>query len=303
MAFLWVAGACGGGPEVSLPSEEEGADFTRQEQSMESMNSLSMNGLSVNGLSVNGLSVNGLSVNGLATSTFVSWFESDPQTHDEVMRYLIRCAVPKGEVRTYTSPSTGLTHAWQGALGVAPAWAQGTPATVAEQQVVSACLAAHVNTYGYNVPISITGLRGDGLPLSYSREEQRAYGIREACFFGNLFTGEGIYAANDQHRLADNLSSPRRCGWSRTESGLDPACPAMHRVGSCAELGCKQSRSAPYYTECTYNGVTYRPLTTRLRDTDIYACGDSVCQITERCGTGRTSDNCGVDCGPCAAAP
>ncbi|MDY7231171.1 hypothetical protein [Hyalangium rubrum] len=263
------------------------------------MNSLSVNGLSVNGLSVNGLSVNGLSVNGLATSTFVSWFEANAPAHDEVMRYLVRCAVPAGEVRTYTSSTTGLTYAWQGGLGVAPAWAQGTPATVAEQQVVSACLAAHVNTYGYHIPISITGLKGNAQPLSFSKDEDRAYVIREACFFGNLFTGEGIYAANDQSEMAEYLSSPRRCGWSHQQSGLDPACPAIVRAGTCAQLGCKQSKNSPYYSECTYNGITYRPLTTRIRNTDIYVCGDGVCQVTESCGTGMAMDNC-MDCGPCS---
>ena len=301
-ALVLGAVACGVEPGASPASEEAGAGLTQQEQSAKGMNSLSLNGLSVNGLSVNGLSVNGLSVNGLTTSSFVSWFETAPEQHDEVMRYVIRCAVPQGEVRTYTSPTTGLTYTWQGGLGVAPAWAQGTPATVVEQQVVSACLAAHVNTYGYNVPISITGLKGDGTPLAYSREEDRTFGLREACFFGNLFTNEGLYAANDQRRLADNLSSPRRCGWSHTQSGMDPACPAMVRVGSCSELNCKQSKSSPYYTECTYNGVTYRPLTTRLREEDIYICGDGICQISEHCGSGKSANSCGVDCGPCAKA-
>lgn len=303
MALVLVASACGVEPGVSPASEEGGAVLARQEQPLETMNSLSMNGLSVNGLSVNGLSVNGLSVDGLMTSSFVDWFDSAPEAHDEVMRYLIRCAVPAGEVRTYTSPTTGLTRSWQGGLGVAPAWAQGTPATVVEQQVVSACLAAHVNTYGYNVPISVTGLKGDGLPLPYSTEEERAYGIREACYFGNLFTGEGIYAANDQPWLPAMLSTPRRCGWSHKDSGLDPACPVMVRAGSCSQLHCKRTRSDPYFTECTYNGVTYRPLTTRLRQTDIYACGDGICQISEKCGTGNSANSCGADCGPCGNAP
>jgi hypothetical protein len=300
--LVLVACAYGCGFEVSSP-QEEGPDFMRQDRSMEGLNSLSVNGLSVNGLSVNGLSVNGLSVNGLTTSDFVNWFDADPEAHDEVMRYLVRCAVSEGQVRTYTSPTTGLTRSWQGGLGLAPAWASGVPPTVAEQQVVSACLAAHVNTYGQSVPISILGLKGDGAPLSFSWTERLEYGVREACFFGNLFNGEGVYAGNDQASLAANLSSSRRCGWSRVASGEDPACPAILRVGACALAGCQQHPTDPYYTRCTYNGVTYRPLTTRLRSAEVYACGDGICQLSESCGTGMTPDNCGLDCGSCSGGP
>jgi hypothetical protein len=300
-ALLALVLVVGCGPGLSLPEQE--AEFATQEQSMEALNSLSVNGLSVNGLSVNGLSVNGLSVNGLTDSNFASWFEADAQANDEVMRYLVRCAVPQGQVRIYISPISGVVRVWQGALGVAPRWASGKPATVVEQQVVSACLAAHVNTYGYSVPISITGLKGDGTPLDFAPGEKRMFGIKEACFFGNLFTDEGIFVANDQLGLADNLSSPRRCGLSHRYSGYDPACPVMRRVGTCRQLNCKQSWSDSYYTECTYNGVTYRPLTTRLRDVDIYVCGDGVCQVSERCGTGRAANNCGVDCGRCPTSP
>ncbi|HYO74429.1 MAG TPA: hypothetical protein VEU33_50975 [Archangium sp.] len=53
------------------------------------------------------------------------------------------------------------------------------------------------------------------------------------------------------------------------------------------------------YVSCRHNGTTYLPLTTRMRDEDIYRCGDGVCQFTESCGTGRTYDNCRLDCGRC----
>ena len=47
------------------------------------------------------------------------------------------------------------------------------------------------------------------------------------------------------------------------------------------------------------NGIQYKVLTTRLRPSDVYTCGDGVCQVSEHCGTGQTADNCGLDCGPC----
>ena len=49
----------------------------------------------------------------------------------------------------------------------------------------------------------------------------------------------------------------------------------------------------------TYNGVTYKPLTTRIRTQDVFKCGDGLCQFTERCGSGNTASSCASDCGTC----
>ncbi|HZH16689.1 MAG TPA: hypothetical protein VE057_20210 [Archangium sp.] len=40
---------------------------------------------------------------------------------------------------------------------MAPAWSNGSPVALEEQQVVSACLGALVNKYGRSVLISILG--------------------------------------------------------------------------------------------------------------------------------------------------
>ena len=71
-------------------------------------------------------------------------------------------------------------------------------------------------------------------------------------------------------------------------------------VKSCScKSFCTLDPSKKFYTQCTYNGVTYLPITTRILPTDVYSCGDGVCQFTESCGTGGTYDNCFVDCGTC----
>jgi hypothetical protein len=54
-----------------------------------------------------------------------------------------------------------------------------------------------------------------------------------------------------------------------------------------------------YYTSCTRNGVTYRPITSRIRTQDIVTCGDGICQATESCGNTNAASSCGVDCGSC----
>ncbi|WP_223639451.1 hypothetical protein [Corallococcus sp. EGB] len=260
------------------------------------LNGMTLNGMTLNGMTLNGLLVNGLSVAGLSTNAFQSWFQQDPALADMVMRYVVKCSMGAGVTLSYQSPATGTRYAWEGSLGLAQGWSSGQPATVAEQQVVSACLAAHANKYGVHVNISLLGRDAAGGAVPYTSEELNTYSEKEACFFGNLFTSEGVFAANDGAYLDYDESTVRTCGlssWSDTTS-----CSPMKHVGACRYY-CTLDATKTYYTRCTYNGVNYRPITTRMLPQDIYRCGDGVCQLTEKCGTGNTADSCAADCGAC----
>lgn len=293
--MLWAGSLLGCGVMEPAPSLalERGESFP---QHREGINGLSTNGLSTNGLSTNGLSTHGLSDSGLSSSQFTTWFNQNPSLHDIVMRYVFLCAVPVGQERTWTNPVTGDEHTWEGKLGLAPDWTHGSPATELEQQVVSACLAAHTNKFELSVPISVLGRTARGLPIPFTPEELEQYSHKEACFFGNLFNGEGIFAANNREALDSRESTARACGLS-SEATSYP-CPPIVHVGSCEDF-CTLDITWTYYTQCTYNGVTYQPITTRMRPDDIYRCGDGTCQETERCGTGTTYNNCMADCGLC----
>lgn len=285
---------CGSVEDAAMTPAEPGV----LEQEVTIGNGLSLNGLSVNGLSVNGLSLNGISVNGLSSGTFTSWFQADAALNDVVMSYVVRCAVPAGQTRTYRDLPSGNTYTWAGALGLAPAWASGLPATEADQQLVSACLAAHVNKYGAQVPLSVLGRNAWGQGVPYSNEELQAYPKREACFFGNLFQGQGVFVGSEGHLLGDNQSSLRACSLASSSGGARTRCDPLQYIGQCS-AHCTLDASWLYYTSCTYRGRTWRPLTTRLRDRDIYACGDGTCQPTESCGMSTRYDSCRADCGPC----
>ncbi|WP_164018866.1 hypothetical protein [Pyxidicoccus trucidator] len=291
---LLFTGGCG-------PVEEEASPppLTYGVQAELSDNGLSFNGLSFNGLSFNGLSFNGLSFNGLSTSNFNTWFQADPALASGVMRYLVRCAVPAGQTRTYTS-STGHHYAWAGELGLAPAWASGAAPTLYEQQVVSACLAAHANRLATEVSISVLGRDAGGAAIPYTSAELASHSRRESCFFGNVFTGQGLYVGTEREPLGPNESTSRACGallHGGTEAAT-PCAPLVH-VGDCTAF-CTLDSSGHFFSSCTYNGTTYhRPLTTRLRVEDIHKCGDTHCQATERCGTSYRYDSCGLDCGSC----
>lgn len=294
--LLLALGACGPREE---PPAAPGSPLDSLQQPLIVDNGLSANGLSANGLSANGLSANGLTTSILSTLTFRVWFEAQPTLREEFMRYLVRCAAPQGVSFSFTSQVTDVTYTWVGNLGLAPGWAGGAPPTLEEQQVVSACLAAHVNTYGQSVPISVLGLKGNGTPLSIAPDELNIFDKPEACFFGNLFNGEGLFAGNDRNSLSEQESTSRRCALSPRLSGVDPACPPVQRVGTCESLACEMDPNSKYYTRCTYNGKVYRPITTRIRSEDIYSCGDGVCQASEHCGRGSTASSCRADCGRC----
>lgn len=290
---LGVTAGCGG--EREAPFARKG-ELGTQTDALVANNGLSVNGLSVNGLSVNGLSVNGLSVNGLSTPAFHSWFNEDPPQRDTIMKYVVNCAVSDGQTRTYTNPETGLSYNWQGQFGLARDWSEGSPATIEEQQIITACLIAHSNKFGVQISISVLGKDSWGQLIPFTTQELTTYSRTEACFFGNAFNGEGLFAGKDRMSLRAYESTPRACGLSSANDTQE--CPPILHVDSCADH-CTLDPTRRYYTQCTYGGVVYRPLNTRILPSDIYKCGDGVCQFTESCGTGSTYDDCGVDCGPC----
>ncbi len=261
-----------------------------------SQNGLSQNGLSQNGLSQNGLSQNGLSQNGLSSS-FSTWFNQDRATSDVVMQYIVRCAVASGQTRTWTNQATGVTYTWYGAFGLAPAWAGGAAATSTEQQLITACLASHVNKYGVHISISVQGKSSTGTAIPLDANELTTYSVKEGCFFGNLFNGEGVFVGQDHAPWSLKYSSARACALDYT-SGPSPDCAPLLVVGDCAS-NCTLDSSGNFYSSCTQNSKSYKPITTRFRSQDIYQCGDGICQFTEHCGSGSVWDNCNPDCRSC----
>jgi hypothetical protein len=289
MGVLVLALAAGCGPvEAGGPPPQDVGGII---QDLEDDNGLTANGLTANGLAFNGLAFNGLAFNGLASSTFSSWFQDSPLLSGLFMKYLVRCAVPAGQSRTYWDGSSFYT--WYGSLGLAPTWSGGAPATLAEQQAVTACLAALTNKYGRTVTLSVLGANPQGQVIPYTSSELADFPLREACFFGNVFNGEGLFVGNDQAPLAPGQSSLRACALTSST-----ACPPLTHIGSC-QSSCTLDSTGTYYTQCTRNGVTYRPITTRIRPQEVFTCGDGICQPTESCGKGNRADDCGLDCGPC----
>jgi len=298
LAAAALLAGCGPASEIdSLPAEKHiGAGG----QALSADNGLGANGLNRNGLNRNGLNRNGLNRNGLDKLEFKTWFDEDPSTSNAVMKYLYACAADPGSTLPWTDPVTGASYSWAGALGIAPGWTGGMPATLAEQQIISACLAAHTNYYGRSVPIAVEGYKASGSVIPKVNNEVKTYSVREAAFFGNIFDATGaLYSCRDHGEWGLEYSSARACAFDY-KGDVTPAtvCTPIVFVGACSSF-CHWKDGDQAYDSCTYGGTIYKPITTRLRPTEVYKCGDGICQFTERCGTGKTYDSCKADCGVC----
>ena len=228
------------------------------------LNGLGLNGLAMNGLSFNGLSFNGLGLNGLAASTFTAWFNAYPASDtDMVMRYVVKCALAEGESRSWTNPLTQTSYTWHGQLGLTQGWASGQPATEQEQQVITACLAAHANKYGAHVPISLLGETAQGEPIPVQEGELETFSQEEGAFFGNLFQGEGIFACQSpSYAIPPPESTWRACALVSRDA---QACPPIQVLGRCTgALKCERDPTRTHVLSCHHAGKTYRTLTTRL---------------------------------------
>jgi hypothetical protein len=148
------------------------------------------------------------------------------------------------------------------------------------------------------VPFSVQGHTALGTAIPLAPGELATYAVREGCFFGNLFNGEGLFVGLDHSSWDSKTSSARACALDHQSVGPSLACPAFYYVDYCAKR-CTADKTNTFYETCTFNGVTYKPLVTRLKTADVYKCGDGVCQFTESCGDKASWDSCKPDCGLC----
>src|ERR1044071_1595203 len=193
-------------------------------------NGISFNGKSLNGMSFNGMSFNGLDL-GLGTTSFASWFNADSARNTIEMQYVVKCAKSSGTTVTWTNPQTGATYSWPGLLGLAPTWTNRAMTTT-EQQLITACLLAHGNKYGVHVAIAVEGKTASGSVLPQGTGELTTFSVKEAAFFGNTVTGDGMFVCLDHATWDASRSSARACGYDTHASGASTACPPMYQVRS-----------------------------------------------------------------------
>ena len=298
-ALLCGLTACGSGARDTA-SAGNAKDRAQAQAGVLEEGLTSENGLTTNGLTTNGLTTNGLTTNGLSAVVFGAWFAGNPTSNATIMKYLVKCGLPAGMSLGYWFGPT--YYSWPGELGLAPTWVSYGYLPLAEQQLVSACMAAHTNKYGVHVTVSVRGYLPDGSAIPLSAGESSAYNQDEGCYFGNLFDGSGVFSAYSSNSPLTSVgeTSLRACAVSDGKKG---SCAPMVSTGKTCQQICTGYTSAVTgaftFTSCNWNGVNYKPLSVRLSPNDINSCGDGVCDDSETCFNPTTGVGCQADCGKC----
>jgi len=196
---------------AEMSEDADGSDeyAVQSTNGLNGLNGLSLNGLNglngltalngltgLNGLSLNGLSaLNGLNaVHGLAeTGGFMT---TDPGR--KTIAYLVRCALASNDTLVKRDQN-GTEYTFAGGLGLCPQWKNGGVASDRGcQNMLSACLMAHLNTSGVHVPLWMTSESpavGWGTSPSYPKQE--------GTFFGNI-----IMTGNLSNLAMPNVNAP-----------------------------------------------------------------------------------------------
>jgi len=145
------------------------------------------NGLTgTNGLmGTNGLAAtNGLAgTNGLAATNGLMTTDGGRKT----VEYIVKCALAKGD-SIVKQDQYGNNYTYGGNVGVCPDWKYGSiTSNYTCQELISACVMAHLNTAGIHVPLWLdSGAQSIGWGLN------SAYPYQEGTFFGNVLVTGGM---------------------------------------------------------------------------------------------------------------
>ena len=276
-ALLIVAVVFGGCSRPETPEDDD----DQVQNGVVGSNSLAPNSLAPNSLAPNSLAPNSLAPNSLAPNALAPDALTDaamgPLTDPGedgdrarmLVRYLVGCALPAGEVFPFAwTDGGGLLHeeAYPGQLGLAPGWRTG-PLDSASRAMVSACIAARTNYYGVQVELSLRAAEG---PLSaVDPAEMKAFSKLEGAFWGDLFdaSGAGLRACFTAANKEGSRKWLRECAAGHVEPGGSVvACEHITVVGACEDLCDAPTASAPYYTRCQdpAQGEVTRLITTAL---------------------------------------
>lgn len=175
----------------------------------------------------------------------------------QFLRYAVGCALDGGSaVSVSWTSDDGAPHTetFAGSVGLAPAWAT-QPLTGSAQVWVSDCMAARVNALGTEVMLS---LRGTPAPLAASTVELLTFPVREAAFFGNLFTSAPVaYVCYDATSVLSARLAQRLCAQPELLNVTlgSFSCGAINVLGPCSLLlgfnPCTSSDPiSRYYNNC-----------------------------------------------------
>jgi hypothetical protein len=163
----------------------------------------------------------------------------------DLLNYTVSCALNTDQ--SVTIQVSGQPVVLNGSLGLTPNWARQRIAA-ADQERVSACLAARLNFFGVHVEISI---RGHALPHP-SAEELADYTLQEGAYWGNIFKDDEpeLFACTNKSNLANSYASLRFCSNGfPVPDGSTISCGLLRNVGSC-DNWCTEDAHQAQFNAC-----------------------------------------------------
>jgi hypothetical protein len=283
-------GACmGDGGSEPAGDGDAALDIVRP--SVSGSNRLALNRLALNRLALNRLALNSLALGKLAMTELdvTHWQLADSpellgtEAGREVLKYVVQCALDPEDIMVGTSG--GQRYEFPGLLGLTPQW-RNRHLRDEEQELVSACLLAHVNAFGMPIPISLRAYR----VLSATDEERRDYPVYEGTFFGQIFE--------------DGMTRAYSCQGSATEAAMAHSEDRAMRVctngtddcgiisaGRCRDV-CETRTDDMGWSNCRAESKRYE------RTVSVYLFADDAHGRNQRC----TSKGCTLETSDGAAA-
>jgi hypothetical protein len=238
--------ACGG-----TPGEDEGQTANVQEAAIPKgfghppiCKALVGNGLTSNGLTNSAVTANGGAVDALTSgpltgealmnNPITSGTLEDPLTI-QVLQYVVSCALAPSQSVDLTV--SGQNMSLNGEIGLATHWAHPNGSCDKTcQEWVSACVLARLDFLGQHVNISV---RGDTPQLDACPKEIAEFSVREATYYGNVFS-------SPQQRYA--CLSPKQTDISRVCGSTDNGC-VVDVLGSCPKF-CEKPTKDGAFQDC-----------------------------------------------------
>ena len=281
MCTAILLGGCTGGTDQS---DDSALDTVRP--SVSSANRLALNRLALNRLALNSMTLGRLAGDELDESRWQLADDSEllaTEAGREVLAYVVKCALDPDDVVVGTLD--GQTYELRGLLGLTPAW-KVRSLHDDEQELISACLLAHVNAFGTPVTIS---LRAEGT-LSATDEERRDYPVYEGAFFGQLFEDDEIRAYSCQGSQQEAALAHSEDRALRVCTNESESCDIIS-VGRCRDV-CETRTKDMGWNDCWAEGRRYQPTV------NVYLFADDRYARNQRC----TSRDCNLETGSGAAA-
>jgi hypothetical protein len=255
LVSLALLSGCTGNTDDEFTEEAQGAllDTNALDSNALDSNALDSNALDSNALDSNALDSNALDSNALSA------IQNPTATGTEsrrLMRYMVTCALKPSDTFEFSwTDNDGVVHdeTYVGYLGLAPEWATG-PLSNRGKQMVSACLAAHVNYY--SVPVVISIRSGEApLRLHPNSNELCAYPDVEGAFWGDIWSADRkVYACYNGSKVNNSRAHMRDCATGHVNAdGSISECGIIEIVGECKSVCKKFNKSRGYYEDCRKN--------------------------------------------------